>query len=108
MPDCRGRVRKAPPSFARALMPHLIVPTKRCDHRPGRTEANLAKHGIDFADIDEAFFAKARFGPAKKGRYFAIGELNGVIVVIFAALGSEAISIVSARPANRKERSLLP
>lgn len=73
-----------------------------------KREANLAKHGIDFADIDEAFFAEALIGEAKNGRYFAIGELNGVIVVIFAKLGTEGISIVSARPANRKERNLLP
>lgn len=69
--------------------------------------ANLDKHGIDFADIDEDFFASALVGPAKDGRYFAIGELDGVIVVIFALLGTEGLSIVSARPASRKERNLL-
>ena len=47
-------------------------------------------------------------GPAKNGRYFAVGRLDGVVIVIFAALGAEAISIVSARPASRKERRLLP
>ena len=69
--------------------------------------ANLAKHGIDFADIGEDFFADALIGVAKKGRYFAIGELNGVIIVIFATLGTEGISIVSARPASRNEKALL-
>lgn len=69
--------------------------------------ANLDKHGIDFADIDEGFFADALIGEAKNGRYFAIGELDGVIIVIFAALGAEGVSIVSARPASRKERRLL-
>lgn len=70
--------------------------------------ANIAKHGIDFADIGEEFFADALIGSAKDGRYFAIGELDGTVIVIFATLGSEGISIVSARPASRKERSLLP
>lgn len=69
--------------------------------------ANIDKHGIDFADISEAFFLSAIVLPAKNGRHAAIGRLNGVMVVIFAALGSEAISIVSARRANRQERSLL-
>jgi len=69
--------------------------------------ANLAKHGIDFADIDEAFFDDALIGPSKMRRWFAIGKLKGIVVVIFARLGSEGISIVSARPANRKERRLL-
>jgi uncharacterized protein len=72
-----------------------------------KREANLAKHGIDFAHIDLEFFARAQIGVAKSGRYFAVGELNGIIVVIFASLGTEAFSIVSARPANRKERSML-
>lgn len=73
-----------------------------------KREANLVKHGIDFADMDEAFFADALIGEAKGGRHFAIGELEGVIVVIFATLGSEGLSIISARPASKKERSLLP
>jgi uncharacterized protein len=69
--------------------------------------ANLDKHGIDFADIDEAFFLTALVRPAKEGRYAAIGYLGAVIVVIFATLGKEAIAIISARPASRKERDLL-
>ena len=69
--------------------------------------ANLDKHGIDFADISADFFLAALIGPAKHGRWFAIGELDGIIVVIFVLLGSEGLSIVSARPASRKERTLL-
>lgn len=72
-----------------------------------KRQANLAKHGIDFADIDEGFFLSALVGQAKKGRYFAIGECDGVITVIFATLGSEGLSIVSARPASTKERKLI-
>lgn len=68
---------------------------------------NLDKHGIDFADVTEEFFASALVRPAKVGRYAAIGNLNGVITVIFAVLGTEGLSIVSARPASRKERELL-
>jgi len=73
-----------------------------------KREANLVKHGIDFADIDEGFFLNALIGDAKHARHFAIGELDGVIVVIFATLGTEGLSIISARPASKKERSLLP
>ncbi len=69
--------------------------------------ANIDKHRIDFADIREEFFLSAIVRPAKDGRYAAIGHLNGVIVVIFMALGSEGISIVSARPASQRERNLL-
>ena len=69
--------------------------------------ANLAKHGIDFADIDEAFFLSAIVRPAKGGRKAAIGRLGGVVAVIFAMLGPEGVSLISARPANRKERKML-
>lgn len=68
--------------------------------------ANLAKHGIDFADIGEEFFASAVIRPAKGGRIAAFGWLGGAVAVIFASLGAEGISIVSARPASRKEREL--
>lgn len=69
--------------------------------------ATLAKRELDFADLDEAFFLAATVVPAKNGRRKAIGELHGrVITVVFALLGSEAISIVSMRRASRKERSL--
>lgn len=69
--------------------------------------ANIDKHGIDFADIGEGFFLTALVRSAKDGRYAAIGDLDGVIVVIFAVLGSEGVSIISARPASHRERSFL-
>ena len=72
-----------------------------------KRRANLAKHGIDFAEIGPEFFLAALVKPARDGRWVAIGEHHGVIVVIFATLGSEAISIISARPASAKERKLL-
>ncbi|MBP1885113.1 uncharacterized DUF497 family protein [Ensifer mexicanus] len=54
------------------------------------------------------FFASSVVVPAKEGRFTAIGVLrNGVIAVVFARLGSEGVSIISMRDANRKERSLL-
>lgn len=69
---------------------------------------NLNKHGFDFADLTEDFFLTALIQPAKLGRYMAVGKLNdGTIVVIFVTLGTEAISVVSMRPANRNERRLI-
>jgi uncharacterized DUF497 family protein len=44
---------------------------------------------------------------AKHGRFQAIGRLaDGTLSVIFATLGTEAMSIISMRPASDKERSL--
>ena len=40
--------------------------------------------------------------------YMAIGHLNdGTIAVVFAVLGTEGVSVISMRPASRKERNLL-
>jgi len=69
--------------------------------------ANIINHGMDFIDLDEAFFETSFIGTAKHGRLFAVGRLaNGVITVIFVTLGTEGFSIISMRPASRKERKL--
>jgi uncharacterized protein len=71
--------------------------------------ANLDKHGLDFADLDETFFDNALVIPShnKTRRWVAIGvNVRGVVVVVFARLGREGISIISMRPASRSERSL--
>jgi uncharacterized protein len=66
---------------------------------------NVEKHGLDFADLTATFFLEVSVGPAKEGRFKAIGRLrDGTIVVIFAMLGREAVSVVSMRPANGRER----
>jgi len=72
--------------------------------------ANLEKHGLDFGAIDDAFFENAVIISAKFGRLQAIGALSGITIVanaIFLLLGTEGISIISLRLANRKERKLL-
>lgn len=59
---------------------------------------------MDFADLDLEFFEKADIGSARDGRLLAHGRLNGWIAVVFVTLGSEALSIVSMRPASVRER----
>jgi len=70
---------------------------------------NLAKHGIDFAVIEDDFFDDAVILPAHSRRLQAIGWLDGhqIVVVIFKPLGSEAVSLISARRANKKERAII-
>lgn len=51
--------------------------------------ANLDKHGLDFADLDEAFFDTALVIPSQSNskRWIAVGaSIRGVIVVVFARL----------------------
>ncbi|MDE4063878.1 BrnT family toxin [Phaeobacter gallaeciensis] len=73
-----------------------------------KRQTNLAKHGLDFTDLDEGFFLASVVVPAKDGRQMAIGQLaDGTIAVVFATLGIEGVSVISMRPASRKERTLL-
>jgi uncharacterized DUF497 family protein len=69
--------------------------------------ANLDKHGLDFADLDERFFDNALVVRSHSNRWRGIGRnIGGVIVVVFVTLGKEAISVISMRPASRNERKL--
>ncbi|MBB3966387.1 BrnT family toxin [Rhizobium metallidurans] len=68
---------------------------------------NAAKHGLDFRDLDEDFFAAALILDARSPRLKAVGILiEDVIAVVFAVLGSEGISVISMRRASRQERRL--
>jgi uncharacterized DUF497 family protein len=74
-----------------------------------KRRSNLAKHGLDFADLDYEFFATALVAPSRDRRLIAIGAFRGelIVAVVFQLRGSEALSIISMRPASRKERRLL-
>ncbi|MCF6109821.1 MULTISPECIES: BrnT family toxin [Mesorhizobium] len=72
-----------------------------------KRRANISKHGMDFADLEIDFFYAATILPAQGKRFMAIGGIGGIAVtVVFSRLGSEAVSIVSMRPASEKERSI--
>jgi uncharacterized protein len=63
---------------------------------------------MDFADLDDEFFDGSVIVPGKLGRRIAVGRhRNGIILVVFVALGTEGLSVVSMRPASRRERRLI-
>ena len=69
--------------------------------------ANLDKHGLDFADLNESFFDNALVLPSYRKRWRGIGKtIRGVVVVVFVTLGKETVSVISMRPASRDERKL--
>jgi len=73
-----------------------------------KRQSNIEKHGLDFADLSMDFFETSLILPAKKNRFMAINVfLDSVATVVFAKLGADAISVISMRPASRKERILL-
>ncbi|QQN66364.1 BrnT family toxin [Bradyrhizobium diazoefficiens] len=72
-----------------------------------KRRANLDKHEMDFADLNETFFDNALVLGTYRNRWRAIGiNIRGVVSVIFATRGTEGISIISMRPASKKEREL--
>lgn len=65
------------------------------------------ERGLDFADLTEGYFLASLVIPAKLNRMMAIGPFSdGTIAVVFVALGTEGMSIISMRPASPKERKL--
>ena len=72
-----------------------------------KRRSNWDKHGLDFAGLTPDFFDGARIVLAKGGRLAAIGPFGPVtMAVVFAPLAREAVSVISMRRANRKERRL--
>jgi uncharacterized protein len=74
-----------------------------------RSASNLDKHGLDFADLNETFFDNALVLAShnRAKRWVTVGvNIRGVIVVVFARLDREGVSIISMRPASRDERKL--
>ncbi len=65
---------------------------------------NFQNHGLDFADVADFEWKPACIEASHTNRLKAIGYFrDGTAVVIFATLGAEATSIISFRPAGRKE-----
>jgi uncharacterized DUF497 family protein len=69
---------------------------------------NIEKHDLDFRDLTFEFFLTSAIVPARNGRMKAIGRLSdGTVAVIFVTFGSEALSVISTRPARKDERALI-
>jgi uncharacterized DUF497 family protein len=77
-----------------------------------KRDGNKAKHGLDLADAErfdwlDALTAPTRLSARGSRRFKATGLLDGTLVtIVFAPLGSEALAVISLRPASRKERKL--
>lgn len=75
---------------------------------PPKRIANLEKHGLDLNAVGYAFFEEAVILEAKKDRFLALGRLDGrTVAAVFKPLGTEAIALISLRPASKQERTLL-
>jgi uncharacterized DUF497 family protein len=70
--------------------------------------ANLAKHGLDFADAERFDWDGATIKPDPRSydeqRYWAYGMMDGRLHLVAYTLRDEAIRIISFRRANKRER----
>jgi uncharacterized DUF497 family protein len=77
-----------------------------------KREANIATHGLDLADAESfdwetTIVVSGRAGKGGRPRFRAVGRLdNELVALVFAPLGTEAISVISPRPVSRAERKL--
>ena len=72
---------------------------------------NIAKHGIDFNDISDAFdnemlIKKDDRQKYSEDRFIGIGQINNIEIVIVWTYRNDKIRIISARQANKKERKI--
>jgi uncharacterized DUF497 family protein len=77
---------------------------------PAKNRANVAKHGVDFADAVAVFedeWALTRPDTEARGesRFVTLGQdgFSRLLVVVFTERGSR-VRIISARPAAKQER----
>jgi uncharacterized protein len=73
-----------------------------------KRRANLAKHGLDFADVDEFDWAGSiRWPDMRKDygevRFAALGQLRGRLHSVSFTHRGAAYRLISLRKANRRE-----
>lgn len=75
-----------------------------------KREANLRKHGYDFADADAVYenphkftFLTVRKGESR-AQDVALAEISGLILTLVYVIRGYNIRIISFRKASRKER----
>ena len=82
----------------------------RFDWDEAKRQNNLAKHGIDFADLEPLFDGETltvlddRFDYGER-RFITLGVLNGVVLVVVHTETKTTLRIISARKATRNEEN---
>ncbi len=74
-----------------------------------KNRENIAKHGIDFADAHRIFERPmlVRLDDREdyeEDRWMALGDLDGIVVVIVFTQRDDRFRVISIRKANRHER----
>ena len=76
-----------------------------------KRQSNLAKHGIDFADLASVFAGDTvtviddRFDYHER-RFITVGLLNGIVVTVAHTETDDAVRLISARKGTRYEEEV--
>ena len=76
---------------------------------PAKRLANIAKHGLDFAEVprlnwDEVTILEDRRFSYSERRYWAFGMLDGHLHMVDLTRQQAVVRVISFRRASRKER----
>lgn len=77
---------------------------------PAKNKANVRKHGIDLADVEDVFYdfhaVTIEDRDQKEQRFVTLGMdgFGRLLVVCYAYRGETTIRVISARLADRSER----
>lgn len=76
-----------------------------------KSKSNFIKHGIDFGDVVQVFNRPHLTKEDKRQdygerRWITLGKLNDTAVVVVFTVRKNVIRIISARKANKNERSV--
>jgi hypothetical protein len=90
--------------------PESACPMEDFEWDKNKNRANVEKHGIDFGDAIFIFAASPvevvddRFEYGEE-RIIAVGEVDNRVIVVVYTMRGDVCRIISARKANRDERT---
>ena len=80
------------------------------EYDPEKSEANLAKHGIDFETAQQLWFDENKIeGPTistSEDRFMVIGQIEGKLWSAVITYRNGAIRLISVRRSRERESSL--
>jgi uncharacterized protein len=86
-----------------------MPPSLEFEWDDNKRRINVVKHGIDFDDAKEVFFDAAAYTSLSSRaigdrRYVTVGLMGGALIAVISTRRGNAIRIISARAARRRER----
>ena len=92
---------------------NIVAFEKKCifsrvefEYDPDKSAANLAKHGIDFEQIQQLWDGKVVAAPARdcsERRWLAVGQLDSKFWTVIVTLRNNKVRIISARRSRKNE-----